>query len=314
MRRYRTIFAFLLGWAVLSIGGLADSFVQNNGNNYEGTLSDYNAEGIIVRLKSGRFTERIHWVTLNQETLRRLSSNPRIENFTFPFIDIPPDEISKVREISLNESPIANRPQSRVRLSQAMTTPAGLFILGAFMLANLYLAYEIAGYKRRPVAIVCAVSAILPIVAPIGFLFMPEEELIEEEYDEAPPVATDAQEPVSTAVSGVKSKLGISGGGGDETPTGGAGGFDGQSWERGETEFTRRFFETKLEPFFRVVPPTEVKDLVIAIKAGRQEVVGKRITRISPNEIHLQPQVGGEKAFKFKQIDYVKIRHKNAKA
>ena len=89
-----------------------------------------------------------------------------------------------------------------------------------------------------------------------------------------------------------------------------------QTYTRGEFTFNRRFFETKFPGFFRMVPSEAEKDLVIVIKAVRGEYVGKRISRISMNEMHLQLQSGNASAevmLPFVEIQSVQIRHKDAK-
>jgi hypothetical protein len=85
-------------------------------------------------------------------------------------------------------------------------------------------------------------------------------------------------------------------------------------YNRGEYTFNRRFFETKFPGFFRVVPSEAEKDLVIAIKAIRGEYVGKRISRIASNEMHIQALSGAEVMVPFAEITQVQIRHKDAKA
>ena len=90
-----------------------------------------------------------------------------------------------------------------------------------------------------------------------------------------------------------------------------------QMYTRGEFTFNRRFFETKFPGFFRIVPSEAEKDLVIVIKAVRGEYVGKRISRISSNEMHIQLQSGNASAevmIPFAEIQSVQIRHKDAKS
>ena len=59
-------------------------------------------------------------------------------------------------------------------------------------------------------------------------------------------------------------------------------------FKRGEYLFNRRFFETKFAGFFRVVPSEAEKDLVLLITAARGQFAGRRISRITPNELYLQ--------------------------
>src|SRR5205823_14235568 len=56
---------------------------------------------------------------------------------------------------------------------------------------------------------------------------------------------------------------------------------------RGQTTFNRRFFETKLSGFLRVVPSEAEKDMVVQIRSARGLDAGQRITRVMPNELTL---------------------------
>ena len=65
-----------------------------------------------------------------------------------------------------------------------------------------------------------------------------------------------------------------------------------------------------------MVPAEAEKDLVMVIKGVRGEYVGKRISRIATNEMHLQLQSGNASAevmIPFVEIQSVQIRHKDAK-
>jgi hypothetical protein len=86
-------------------------------------------------------------------------------------------------------------------------------------------------------------------------------------------------------------------------------------FQRGEFSFNRRFFETKFAGFFRVVPSEAEKDLVLVITASRGQFVGRRIMRITPNELYLQVvknNVSAEEMIPFAEISEVQIRHKDS--
>src|SRR6266480_3308497 len=54
--------------------------------------------------------------------------------------------------------------------ADAFITPIGLTILAVLLLANLYAAYEIAFFRQQPVPLVCGLSFLLPLLAPLIFL------------------------------------------------------------------------------------------------------------------------------------------------
>ena len=86
-------------------------------------------------------------------------------------------------------------------------------------------------------------------------------------------------------------------------------------YQRGQTTFNRRFFETKLSGFLRVIPSEAEKDMLIHIKSARGEYVGSRLSRVMPNELYLQISKGGASSdviIPFNDISEVQIRHKDA--
>ncbi|HMO64513.1 MAG TPA: hypothetical protein PKE47_04685, partial [Verrucomicrobiota bacterium] len=91
-------------------------------------------------------------------------------------------------------------------------------------------------------------------------------------------------------------------------PGGGAGA--GQVFKKAETEFNRRFFESQFPVFFRMVRGEADKNLLLHVKAGRNDYVGTRITRISGSEMGLQLQIGREVMVKFADVTEVQARPK----
>ena len=315
MRRFLhcLFIVFVFGW-ILSVPTRAEDFVLTNGDVYKGQAASYGEEGLIVRQDIGVFSQRVHWIKLSQETLKRLAQNPKIAPFAEPFIELPMDTAPKkaVKEIKIKPVQRPERVTEKPTFIAALSTPVGLAILGFLFLGNLYAAYEIALYRSRPFALVCSVSAILPFVGPILFLATPSAgAVVIENPEEESPAAAEATNPL--AATGAKnSGLSVAGAhdkgasaGGDATP---------KVYKKGEITFNRRWFETTFTGFFRVIPSEAEKNLVLVVKCGRNEYVAKRITRISMTELHLQLLSGGEVSANFDEIHEVQVRHKDAKA
>ena len=86
-------------------------------------------------------------------------------------------------------------------------------------------------------------------------------------------------------------------------------------YKRGQTNFNRRFFETKFAGFLRMVPGEAEKDMEIYFKSTRGEHVGSRLTRILQNEVTLQVAKGdatAEVIIPFVDIYEVHVRPKTA--
>ncbi len=319
----------VFAWLAAVVAGAAQ-FKLNDGTVINGEASSFNDDGLIIRLTVGGFSERIAWIRFTQDSLKELAKDTKNAKFVEPFIEIPPEVIAKQREkiITLKEVPRVPRVRENAGVFSALTTPVSLVILGLLFLANLLAGYEVAVFRNRPTAMVCCVSALLPVAGPVLFLALPsapEEGEIPDTipltgtHGEAAPAAGGGQGSVTsklkskiTGIFGKKSGGGLSLAAGEKS--GAAGGpFQTKVYPKGEYTFNRRFFETQFPGFFRVVPSETEKDLIIVIRAGRSEYVGKRITRISMNELHLQLLSGGEVPVAFADMSQVQIRHKDAK-
>jgi len=161
------------------------------------------------------------------------------------------------------------------------------------------------------------VSAILPILGPIIFALMPsvhtaaapaEEPMVEADAAGAAPVNPLAQG------GGAQSGLGLAGGGHGGPAAAAAGNpVYNQVYNRSNTVFDRRFFETKFTGFFRVVPAEPEKSLAIVVKTQKAEYRAVRISRISGTEVHFQVQAGTEVSVAFADIVEVAVKPKAAK-
>jgi len=323
MRRFHSVWlAVCLSWH-LGVIASADEFKQANGNILRGELASADEDGLVVKLDVGGFSKREPWINFSQETLKELAKDPKVASLVEPFIELEPEQIkARERQKEIVVKPVSNRmerPPAKPGLVAAFITPLGLVILAVLMLANLYAAYEVALFRQQPVALVCGLSILLPGLAPLIFLCLPTH--VVRGHAEA------GAEEVAVETVGSPAKATSSFAGAGHQPQGGlslaaaqkqeGGGAQVQMYSRGEFTFNRRFFETKFPGFFRIVPSEAEKDLVIVIKAVRGEYVGKRISRISSNEMHVQLQSGNASAevlIPFVEIQSVQIRHKDAKS
>jgi len=302
------------------LSGLAAEFRLITGDVYKGTLAAADKDGLIVRLDSGEYSPRVDWAKLTDETLNQLVNDPKAKRFVEPFIEPPLEEIKKLSSASKE---IAVRQPQRVELPQgggkgliaALSAPNSLILLLALYAANLYGAFEIARFKWRPVALVCGLSAVLPVIGPIIFLLVPkhvvapQENATEAALAEKVVTTGGPPPPPDAPRGGAAAALGLS-----KSHTGGGGGNDGtpKVFRRGETTFNRRFFETQFQNFFRMVATEADRDLVIDVQAGKSSVVASRISRISANEVHFKTANQQEIGVNFADITQVTLRHKDA--
>ena len=320
MQKLFTILIVLLLMGTMGSQISADTFIYENGNVREGRVSDINEESLVIRLDIGGFDDRIDLVYLSQETLKMLAENPEYTQFVEPFIELPEEEIHPP-QIVVKQPERMEKPEQRGGFMPTLASPVGILLLLALYVGNLFCAVEIARFRQRPVALVCGVSAILPVLGPLLFLLMPSldhastyhEDYEEEAHapvDEAPAPAAAAA-PAATGPGTGKSSLGLAKG---NASGGSGGGLEGSVFSKDDTTFNRNFFETKFTEFFRVVPSASIRNLVLVFKTVKREYVAKRITRISGSDLHIQLLQGAkEVSVSFGEIVQVEVKNKDAK-
>lgn len=313
------VFALLCQLAATLSAGV---YRLEDGSTIRGEPAGFDDYGMTFRLETGGFSQRYNWGKFTQESLKLLATDPKVFPMVDPFIEIPPEDRPKPKPVVLKEVPRVDRPSGRMSLLSSATTPAGLTIIVLLYLANLFAAYEIARYRNRPVALVCGLSALLPVVVPLIFVASPTL---------VPESDPDAMESVVVPPAGPGvATVGSAGGAtsrrvGKPAPPAGGGlrvvaevqaaaseRAQPKVYGRNDYTFNRRFVETQFSSFFRVVPAEADKDLVLVVKTPKAEYIGKRISRISANELFLQLlQDGKEMNISFGEIAQVIVRHKD---
>lgn len=291
-----------------------NAFVMTTGDILKGEIASANEDGLVVRLYIGGFSDRVSWTRFTQETLQQLVKNPITEKFAEPFLDVPLDLKPKKAPI---KKPFTPKPVDRIELPPAkgdfmgiMTAPSMMAILGLLFLANLFAAYEVALFRGRPVALVCGVSALLPIIGPLVFLSLPSLHDYSATAGPAHPSADTSAEHGAPSPTGGSGVLSMSKGG-----KAAAAALQPATYARNDVNFDRRFFETKFSGFFRMVLGDAEKEMVIVIKTVKDEYVARRFSRITGNEIHIQLARGGvaDVGISFSEITQVQLRHKDGK-
>ncbi len=293
---------------------LAQSITLTDGTVLHGEAVSFSDQGLVVKLDTGAYSERVAWTKLTQESLKELLKNSKAASFAEPYLEVPLEEKQKAKQKEIVVKPVPGkmeRPKERVSLFAALTTPAGLLVVIALFLANIYAGYEVAVFRNQSAALVCAVSAFLPVFGPVIFLCLPAQEVTGEATEPAASPHESLLESSMASAPNLAHGLNIATLG----KSSGAPAQAAATYRRGEVTFDRRFFETRLSGYFRVVPAEAEKDMVIVIRSPRAEYVAKRISRITASEMFIQLQKGGasEVNVSFGEIVEVQVRHKDAK-
>jgi hypothetical protein len=176
---------------------------------------------------------------------------------------------------------------------------------------NVYGGFEVGVFRNYPPLLTAGLAAIAPVIAPVVFLCLParlQKSLDELAAESMSQYGEEAQQP----------QLQVNYRGAPGTGT------DAQTaeeesrvtvYQRGQTTFNRRFFETKFAGFLKVVPGDDEKDMVILVRSARGEHSGSRLTRVLQNELHLQVSKGDATAdviIPFSDIYEIQVRPKEA--
>lgn len=312
----RNLLALALGLIICGLLtgiGRADVYTLADGATVEGEIASANDKGAILRQPDGRYSNRIAWEQFSQDDLKQLAKNNRYARFVQGLIlDDEPEEMKKPAPPPLVVNPVENRltpPDHPSLIGGFFGSAVGWLVLLALYAANLWSAYEVAIFRAQPPGLVMGLAAVVPVLPQIVFLSLPtrlpkeepaaggavtaEGEVVEEkkfgaglQIAQAPTAAEDASQPPPPTI-----------------------------FKRGDFMFNRRFFETRFASFFGVIRRDKDKHAVLVVKSSRGEYLGRRITRISANDLHLEIAKGHateEVTVPFIEIQEVQLRHEAA--
>jgi hypothetical protein len=319
---------FLIIVLLICVGlhpGLADTFKLANGETLTGEalLASGNDAGIQIKLGEGEY-QRVPWANFSQEDLKKFAQNQKLEPFVEPFIEITEAERIAKTEVAIRQPPRLDQPAKQSLLAAMFGSGIGIVLLLVLYAANIYAGYEVAIFRAQSVALVCGVSAVLPIIGPIIFLSMPTKVQSGAETGETVPAAEAAPASVTgeaTADSvnpmldpGAAHPAGLKIAHSEQDPEKPAHP-PTTTYARGQFTFNRRFFETKFPGFFGTVRRDADRDMVLVFKCNRGEFVGHRITRISASDLHLEVHKGHaaeEVTIPFQDVQEIRHKHKDA--
>jgi len=330
VRRFCLLVAVLMG-GLLAEAAYADTFNLANGETLTGEVlaGSANDAGVQIKVGDGNY-KRVPWANFSQEDLKKFAKDRKLEPLVEPFIEVSQEEKIKKTEVTIKQPPRLERPAPQSLVGALFSSGLGLLILLVLYAANIYAGYEVSIFRARPTALVCGVSAVLPLIGPIIFLSLPTQI--------APAAETWAPAPEAAPEGAAAEAVNPMQAAGAEHPTGlklassapseavRLGQFEGgedepglpstTTYQRGQFTFNRRFIETKFPGFFGVVRRDADRDMVLVVKSSRSEYIGQRISRIAANDLHLQVQRGHaseEVMIPFVEIQEIKLKHKDAK-
>ncbi|MGI8965144.1 MAG: hypothetical protein ACR2H1_03535, partial [Limisphaerales bacterium] len=282
MRGLKLFFIFWTGWILLAENIQSGTYTLTDGKTLAGDPIAADENGVVLKSSSGVFLPRASWIKFSADSLKKISAEkPQFAQFINPLLEeeLPPPVEKKEMTIKPVERP--ERPTHGIGLFAIFLSPLGWIIFLILYAANIYAAYEIAAFKNEPARLVCGVAAVAPLIGPIIFLCLPSKyivhapaetapsesettvenpEAISEENvvveETTPPIAPVSMQPQTPAAPAVVERpklqptLKLAA---HEPPAPIAAAPPVVTFRRGEFSFNRRFFETKMPGFFRIV-------------------------------------------------------------
>jgi hypothetical protein len=317
MRRFVVILFCLL--AMTAALATAGTFPLTDGTTIVGSPDTIVDKGVVFKLSNDEYSPQIRWEQFTPEALKELMAEAKTDaqrELLEPMVENIPQDVAKRKEIVIKPIQAPDRPQSGGGIFALFGSPVGWMILLALYGANLFAAYEVHVYRRQPLAIVCGLAAIpfLGLLSPIIYGAMPTQQPPPESAAPEAPLEEEAAAPEAAAGESAPTPQAAASAASPPSGTSAPALPEPVVFKRGDFSFNRRFFETKFAGFFRVVPSEAEKDLVLKIIGARGKFVGRRIARITPNELYLQVvnnNASAEEMIPFLEIAEVQILHKD---
>ena len=314
MIRRLAVFVFLFVLGAWLHGVARGETFQLTSGELSGEPISFDRQGVVVRKPDGSFADRVGWTNFTQSALKQLAAYPKAKDFAMIYIE-PEEESPEKKEkadIKPKAGPRLERPDPKAGFGALFASPLMLVIFFIIYLAGIYAGYEVALFRNYAPALVCGISVVAPVVGPGIVLCLPtklQKEHVAElqpEAEQAPQQFFVGEQPGQSPPPPPPPAPGEPAAAGRPAAT---------VYARGQFTFNRRFFETKMAGFLRVVPGEAEKDMVIQIKSARGDYVGTRLSKLLPNELYLQIEKAGASAdvmIPFNDISEVQIRPRDA--
>jgi hypothetical protein len=298
----KILIVFCLWLAAFLLPAFADTFYLTDGGSVVGDIVKADDGSVMFRQTDETYTNVV-WAKLSQDTLKHLAADPKTKAFAEPFIEPDATQLSKP-EIKVNTVKRLERPANPSVFAGFFKSSVGLFILFVLYLANLFAAYEISVVKLRPPVQVMGAAAVLPVIAPVIFLWLPTQTQVSAEQKEAEALATEVvaaqQEQIQIAEASWKT---------DPAASAAPKKLEPQVYPRGKYTFNKRFLETRFADFVNGGELSKKYSMELRTMKAQMQV--ERIAQINQNDCILEtPQ--GQVAVPLTEIQEIKLNPRNA--
>jgi hypothetical protein len=274
----------------------AETIKLTDGATFSGDILKFDDNNLMLR--TGDTYTNLMWGRFSQETLKQLSANPKLAPYVDVFIEPDQSQRPAKPEIKLNPVKRLERPAEPSLLVGLVKSSLGWFILLLIYAANLYAAFEVSVIRARPAAQVMGLAALLPVIGPIIFLWLPVKiEASIEETGPGAPVTMSSGQPGAAA-----SDIQIV----DASWKHEEKKVEPQVFARGKFTFNKRFLETKFAGYLGVPAGDALKfTMELATPKGRFTV--ERIAQVAAAEAIFETTQSGQLTVPFTDIQEIKL-------
>lgn len=256
----------------------------------------------MLTISDGVYTN-LTWGKLSQDSLKQLSQDeklnakkPPVSSFVEPFIEPTAPEHPVKAEITVKPVTRLDRPAHPSIILGMLTSPVGLFVLLVLYVANLFAAFEVSLIRARTPGQVVGLAAILPVIAPIIFLWMPiKPKTVETQYAEVVTAPSGSLENPQEEIPIVE----VTHKAEEKKP-------DPQIFARGKFTFNKRFVETKFAGFIG-----EAKGDALAfsmeVRTTKATFAVERIMQVSATDVIFETVPPGQVTVLLADIQEIKL-------
>lgn len=274
---------------------------MTDGSTFSGDIIKADDNGVMLR--AGDTYTNLLWGRFSQGSLKQLAANPKFQSYVEVFIDPDMSQRPAAPKIHLNPVKRMKLPANPSFLGGLVSSSLGLFILLLVYVANLYAGFEVAVIRARPPMQVIGVSALLPLIGPALFLWLPiKEGALSEESAEPLVQAVPSGQAAGTQdiqVVDVSWKQ-------EETKK-----VEYQVFARGKFTFNKRFIETKFGSYIGV-PKADALKFTMEAKTPKGQFTVERIAQVGATDVIFETVQSGQVTVPFSDILEITLIPKTA--
>ena len=277
----------------------ADSVTLTDGSSFSGEIVKSDDSGIMLHCDGDVYTN-LPWSRFSQQSLKDLGQNPKLAGYVEPFIEPTESRHAAPPEIKINPVTRLQLPANPSVIGGFVKSSVGLVMLILLYIANLYAAFEVALVRNRPLFQVLGVSALLPIIGPGIYVYLPV--VIDRPAQEAVPAGEGAPAEKIAVKPGGETDIEVeaaSAASQPKKPT-------EQVYARGKFTFNKRFVETKFAGFAGE-PKGDALKYIMTLKTTTEGFTVERIAQTGTSDAILETKERGQVTVPYADIQEIKL-------